>query len=340
MKAIYLIKNGKSEIAFEQRETPMPVLHDNSVLIQVEGFGLNYADVMARLGLYDDCPPLPAILGYDVVGRIHQVGKKVSGFQIGDRVLALTRFGGYAEYAVADARVISKIGDNVDIAHATGLATQYTTAYYCAYEAVNLFAGDWALVHAAAGGVGNGIAQLCLRKGVNIIATAGSEDKIQLLRSMGIDKVINYRKEDYVEKIKEWGLHKKIDAVFDSIAGDNVGKGFKMLNAGGRLVMYGASKLSESTNKLVVLKNALQFGIYHPAEFMMSSKSILGVNMLRIADNKPEIIQRCMNEIVKLYDEKQIQPLPGKVYPLSALAQAHNDLENRITMGKMAIRWE
>ena len=339
MKAIYLVKNGKSEQAFEQREVPDPICSDDQVLITVEGFGLNYADIMARLGLYDDCPKLPTIIGYDVVGVIEKIGKNVIGYQIGDRVLALTRFGAYATKAVADARVISKIGNDVDIAQATGLATQYSTAYYCAYEAVNIFPDDVVLVHAAAGGVGNGIAQLSKLKGAIVIATAGSDEKIKLLRNMGMDHVINYRKEDYVTKIKSIGLHKKVDVVFDSIAGDNIGKGFKMLNAGGRLVIYGASKLTESTNKLIVLKNALQFGIYHPAEFMMASKSMIGVNMLSIADNKPEIIQRCMNGIVKLFEQKQIKPLEGKIYGIEELVQAHNDLENRKTIGKMAVKW-
>lgn len=339
MKAIFLKKFGKSTEAFEMREVPKPEPSGGEVLIKVEGFGLNYADVMARLGLYDDCPKLPTVLGYDVVGRIEKVGKDVGHLKEGDRVLGLTRFGGYAEYAVADARVVSSIGDDVNIADGAALATQLSTAYYAAYEAVNLFEGDLVLVHAAAGGVGNGIVQLCKLKGCKVIATAGSDQKIEMLKKMGVDYPINYRTENYVDRIKELGLHKKVDVVFDSIAGDNIGKGYKMLNAGGRLVMYGASKLSESTNKLIVLKNALQFGIYHPAEFMMSSKSILGVNMLRIADNKPSIIQRCMTEVVSLYNNKKIQLIPGSIYGIDQLAEAHAMLENRSTMGKLAIHW-
>jgi NADPH:quinone reductase-like Zn-dependent oxidoreductase len=340
MKAVFLNSTGKSEKVFEVKETPQPKAHKGAVGIKVEAFGLNFADVMARLGLYDDCPKLPTILGYDVVGTIDEVGEGVTNFAKGDRVIGLTRFGGYAQYAVADTRAIAKIPSSIDVNTATAMATQWTTAYYAAYEAVNIFSGDNVLVHAAAGGVGNGIVQLALLKGATLIATVGSDDKAALIKALGAQHVINYNKENYVEKIKELGLYKKIDLVYDSIAGSNIGKGFKMLNAGGKVVMYGASKLTDNSwNKLNVLKNALAFGIYHPAEFMMTSKSILGVNMLHIADNKPEIISRCMNAVVALYNEGKIKPIIGDTFGIDDLATAHNALQNRATVGKLAVKW-
>lgn len=339
MKAMVLTGYGKADKVFECREMPEPNMLDHQVKIKVKAFGLNYADVMARLGLYNECPKPPVVLGYDVVGEIEAVGKEVKNWHIGQQAIALTRFGGYAEYVVADQRAIAEVPANIDSAAATGLATQYTTAYYATHELVNIFPGDVVLVHAAAGGVGSGILQMCLLKGATVIATAGSDEKINWLKSMGATYTVNYRKQDYVEEIKKWGPHQKVDIVFDSIAGSNIGKGFKMLNAGGRLVMYGVSKLSESTNPLIVLKNALSFGIYHPAEFMMSSKSILAVNMLNIADHKPEIIQRCMQASVAYYASGKIDVPHTKVVPLSALAEMHAALENRSTMGKIAVMW-
>jgi NADPH:quinone reductase-like Zn-dependent oxidoreductase len=340
MKAVFLTGTGKSEKVFEVREVDNPSIHKGCVGITVEAFGLNFADVMARLGLYDDCPKLPTILGYDVVGTIDAISAGVEGFEIGDRVIGLTRFGGYAQYAVADARAIAKIPASIDVNTATAMATQWSTAYYAAYEAVNIFPGDNILVHAAAGGVGNGIVQLALLKGAAVIATVGSDDKAALVKGLGAQHVINYNREDYVEEIKKLGLYKKIDLVYDSIAGSNIGKGFKMLNAGGKVVMYGASKLTDNSwNKLNVLKNALAFGIYHPAEFMMTSKSILGVNMLHIADNKPEIISRCMNAVVALYNEGKIKPIIGDTFGINDLAKAHDALQNRNTVGKLAVKW-
>src|SRR4029078_6400285 len=124
MKAIYLVKKGRPENAFEIRETVVPVPKPNEVLIKVEGFGLNFADLVAREGMYRDAPPRPFIPGYDVAGTIEKTGSEVKHLNIGDRVTAMTRFGGYAEYAVTDARACVKISSDVRLATACSLTTQ------------------------------------------------------------------------------------------------------------------------------------------------------------------------------------------------------------------------
>ena len=169
MKAIYIVKYGSANEAFEFRETPKPVPKAGEVLVKVEGFGLNFADVMARKGMYEDAPPIPSLIGYDVVGIVERVGSNVTNVLEGDRVTALTRFGGYAEFALTDCRAVAKISDSLSITVGTALTTQFCTAYYCAAEAVNLFEGDRVLIHSAAGGVGTALMQYALHKGVKFL---------------------------------------------------------------------------------------------------------------------------------------------------------------------------
>ena len=179
MKAIFLIKNGLAEKAFEIRETSIPNPNSGQVLIKVEAFGLNFADVMARNGMYKDAPPMPCVLGYDVAGKIEKIGEGVTHLKIGDRVTAMTRFGGYAEFAITDARATAIIPETIDAASATALTTQYCTAYFAAAEMVNLHPGDKVLIHSGAGGVGTALIQFAKYKQCEIFSTAGSEEKIK-----------------------------------------------------------------------------------------------------------------------------------------------------------------
>ncbi|MBL0310078.1 MAG: zinc-binding dehydrogenase [Bacteroidetes bacterium] len=215
MKAIYLIKHGDADEAFEIRETPMPVPRPGEVLIKVEGFGLNFADVMARRGMYKEAPNVPGLIGYDVCGTIEMVGSSVKHFAEGDRVAAMTRFGGYAEYALTDERAVTKIPNNINIAEATTLTTQYCTAYYGAAEMINLHPGDRVLIHSAAGGVGTGLMQYALWKGCEVFATTGSDSKVELLKAQKAHHVINTRTVDFDDYIDEQTKGDGVDVIFD-----------------------------------------------------------------------------------------------------------------------------
>ncbi len=339
MKAIYIVEHGDADKAFELRETPKPDPKPGELLVKVEGFGLNFADVMARKGMYKDAPPLPAVVGYDVCGTVEKIGAGVKGFEEGDRVTALTRFGGYAEYALTDARAVAKISEKPGVAEATSLTTQYCTAYYCAAEMVNLFEGDRVLIHSAAGGVGSALMQYARYKGCEIFATTGSESKVELLKTAGAHHVINTAKDDFEEFIEETTKEVGVDVIFDAVGAGFIRKGIRALAAGGRIVCYGAADMSDSKNIFYQLSKAIQFGIYHPAVFMLNSKSLIGVNMLRIADNKPLTLKRCLENVVRLYEAGIFQPSSGKVFKADEIAEAHKYLESRKSTGKVACRW-
>jgi len=340
MQAVVLVKHGNPERAFELRELNKPEPKEGEVRIKVDAFGLNYADVMARKGMYKDAPPLPAVIGYDVVGYVDKLGPGADEELLGKRVIALTRFGGYAEYVVANQLVVQPINETLTNAAATALATQYSTAYYASNMATNILEGDHVLIHAAAGGVGLALIQLAKLKNCVIYATASSDMKIKMLEDLGVNYPINSEEVDFVEEVENIRGSDGLDLIFDSIGGSSVKKGFGLLSAGGRMVCYGGSKRSDGRGLLNDIKLALGFGLYSPISFMMKSKSLIGVNMLRMADERPAIIKEAMENVIDLINKKIVPEPIGRAFPVSDLSEAHNLLESRESVGKLAIEWK
>ena len=338
MKAVVLKKYGSASQAFELREVKTPIPAKGEVLIQVAYSGLNFADVMARKGLYKEAPPLPCIIGYDVAGTVLETGAGVNNVKPGDRVMAVTRFGGYAEKVVTDARAVIAIPEGWDAVKAIALTTQYATAWFAAAEMVNLHKGDKVLIQSGAGGVGIALIQFAKHKGCEIFATAGSPEKIDYLKDLGVHHPINYTTQDFKDEVIRITNGKGVDAIFDAVGGSSVKKGMSILSAGGRLVCYGASVLSNK-NLLGKIKAGLSFGFYHPAMLMMPSKSIIGINMLKIADNKPDMMQHCLQSVVQLAKEGVFVPKVSQVFPIAEIAKAHTMLESRQTIGKVVMQW-
>lgn len=342
MKAAVLVRHGAPEDSFELRELPDPDPAAGQVRIAVDTFGLNFADVAARRGRYRDAPPLPSVIGYEVVGRIDRVGAGVTGLDLGQRVTALTRFGGYAEKALTDARAVAPIPDAMEDALAAALPTQGCTAYFAAEEMVRLHPGDHVLVQAAAGGVGTLLVQLAKRRGCIVYGTAGSDDKLQLLRDLGVDVPINYRKQDFVDAIRSQRGEDGIDVIFDSLGGAAVRRGLGLLAAGGRMVCFGAASHGDpgfGPQFLRDLRFAASFGFPHPIPLLMNSKSIIGINMLRLADQRPLVLKRCLDEVVRLALDGTLKPVVGGRYSIAQLAAAHAALEGRGTTGKLSVAW-
>ena len=340
MKAVYLTKYGKSDQAFEIRESDIPSIADDEVIIEVKSIGLNFADVMARNGLYPDAPKNPAVLGYDVAGTVYQKGKEVNHVSIGQRVAALTRFGGYAQYAKTFAEGVSPLPDNISFEEATALATQGCTAYFCAEECVQLHAGDNVLVHAAAGGVGSLLVQYAKHKGCKVYGTASSS-KQNFLKENGVDVPIDYTSREFDKLIQSDLGDSSLDVIFDSIGGPTFKKGMKILGQGGRIVSYGAASQMDKGKKSIVatLKVGLGFGIFSPIALLMKSQSIITVNMLRIADHRKHVFQHVFSEVMKLAEDGVLKPTVGKVFSIDDFAQAHDYLEKRSSTGKVVVNW-
>ena len=338
-EAIVLIQKGNAHKAFEQRSIELNEPIGNEVLIEVESFGLNYADVMARNGLYREAPPMPCVIGYEVVGRITKVGEKSSSDWIGKRVVAFCRFGGYSKHVITNDTAIVEIAD-MNAGDALALCTQSVTAYYMAEYLSPIREGDHVLIHAAAGGVGTILIQLAKKRGAIVYAKIGTESKRDLVKSLGADFVINYNESNYEVQIEMLLNGQRLDISYNPVAGSTFKKDFKLLGSGGRLVLFGGAEMSGTKwGILSTLNFVRKMGFMIPIGLMMRSKNILGVNMLKIADNKPKIMTHCLQEVVNLYKQKEIIPQVGGVYSVSDISIAHEELENGKTIGKLVIFW-
>lgn len=340
MKVITLVREGDAHKAFEVREMPVPIPGEKEVLVRVSHFGLNYADVMARKGLYNGRPPLPCVLGYEVVGTVEDAGREVTHVKKGDRVLAFTMFGGYAQYACADTRAVVRISPDTCAEEATALATQYCTAWFAACQMVNLKPGDRVLVHAAAGGVGTALVQIARWKGCEIFGTASTPEKLEYMKEQGVHHAINYKQTPFDKTILDILGDNKLDVAFDPIGGRSFRKSMSLLGAGGRIVAYGASEWSASRGRLTdKLKLAFGFGFLHPIALLMQSRSVIGVNMLRIGQSRPEYLQQCMLEVYEAYQNGILRPTIDSVHLAENISEAHLRLEKRKTIGKVVVKW-
>ena len=339
MKAICLVRFGEASEAFEIRETRMPEAGQGEVLIKVKSSGLNFADVMARRGLYRDAPPLPAVLGYDVAGVIEKIGPGVTGLEPGQPVVGFTRFGGYAGYVTTQAGAVSSIPEGFDYARATALGTQACTAIYLAEEATRLYPGEKVLIQAASGGVGQLLIQLARYYGCEIFGTA-SGSKMEFLKELGVDHPIDYTREDFFKTISLMGV--RLDVVFDNLGGRRYKQGLKLLGPCGRILSYGAADQNKgaSTSRWDTLKLGLGFGFHSPIPLVVKSQSMIGVNMLRIADHRPEIMKKLLGRAVELATQGILNPRLDRTFPAEKIHEAHAWLESRKSMGKVAIEWE
>lgn len=338
MKTVYLTKHGRPDKAFEFREELMPVCKPDEIRVRVAASGLNFADVMVRKNLYDGAPKLPAVIGFDAVGWVDDRGSEVHDFNIGDRVAVLSKFGAYAEYLCTPCHAAVKIPSNMDLVDAVALPVQYLTAYYAAAELVTLRARQRVLIHAGAGGLGRALIEWCLYKGCEVFSTAGSTTKINLLKQQGVHHPILYTEQDFVKCIQQITEGKGVDVVFDGIGGANARKSFRCLSAGGRLVLHGASVFSSGH----ILQKAIQFvrfGWFHPLQLMLSSKSMIAINMMEMAREHPQLIHTLLVELLKHCNEGIFKPTAPHRFNVKEVAKAHAFLENRESHGKIALVW-
>lgn len=338
-RAFLLQKPGGADSAFALVEVNLPVkVPDGCVRIKASAFGINYADVMMRHGLYREAPPLPYVMGYDIEGEVIAKDENVESFELGDKVFALTRFGGYAEIVDVPVAGVALLPKSGETGIGVALATQCVTAIYGSVLSQTLLPGEKVLIHAAAGGVGTALVQIALSKGCTVIGVAGGDEKSEYLRKLGVHHVIDHNTTSFISYVKQH-LNGRVHAIFDAVGGKQVKEGFRILNPGGRMVIMGASSLSGKKGILPLIKLVFGFGFFTPIRFMSKSQSLIGVNMLKIADYHPEMISFCMNQAVSLFNQQVLKPHIGNIYSHTELIQAHQDMEDRKSIGKFVVTW-
>ncbi|MCB9245250.1 MAG: zinc-binding dehydrogenase [Flavobacteriales bacterium] len=340
MQAVVLQKYGNAEQALTIREWPKPIPKPHEVLIHSEGFGLNYADVTARKGLYGAAPPPPCILGYELVGTVVETGTDVPINLLGKRVVSFTRFGAYGEFVTAPAKALIEIDEEMPLGDALALTTQYATAWFAFFRSANVQEADRVLIHSAAGGVGQALIQLAILKKCEIVALVGSEEKKEFLKRYPIARTINYRTSNYPDLIRSSIGPRPIDVSFNSAAGRSFKEDLNLLSTGGRLILYGAS--SRSNIRPVILANlklVWNMGLLIPIKLMLNSISVSGLNMLKIGDDQPDRLKACMLELMAMYKQGKIKPVLDSEFPVSQVAEAHRRMEEGRSMGKIVVKW-
>jgi NADPH:quinone reductase-like Zn-dependent oxidoreductase len=339
MRSVWIPKPGPPEV-LEVREVPDPVPGPGDVLIRVRGAGVNFADVSARMGFYPDAPPRPCVVGYEVSGVVERVGQAPNGtdgggLAQGQRVLALTRFGGYAEAVSVPAAQVFPMPDAMSFEEAAAIPVNYLTAVLMLYRFGNARAGDTVLVHAAAGGVGMAAIQLCNAVGADVIGTASSS-KHEALRAAGVKHCIDYRTEDFEQAVRRVTNGRGVDIALDATGAFR--KSYRCLAPLGRLVCFGLSSASAGMepNKLRAVMSILSLPFFHPIKLMNDNKAVIGVNLGHLWDHIP-MLRREMTMLLEGYDKGTIKPVVGRTFPLVQAAAAHRYMQERQNVGKVVL---
>ncbi len=339
MKAWVLTAHGRPADVLRWQECPEPTAGEGQVSIESEAAGLNYADVMAVKGLYREAPPLPSVLGYETVGRVIACGHGVPTDLLGRRVVAITRFGGFAQRAITDHRTIMPIPEDMPAATALALATQGCTAWYMARIARPLRRGERVLVHSAAGGVGHLLVQLALQAGCEVFAVAGGPRKMEHLRALGAHHVIDRKSVPYAEEVRRRLGDATLDVSFNAVGGSSFKQDMRLLGAGGATVLFGGAERGARTGFFGTLRFVWDMGLLVPVFLMMSGRSLIGVNMLRIGERAPELLRECLAHTVGEAVQGRLVPAVHRVLPAKQLPEALSELEEGGTIGKVVVRW-
>jgi NADPH:quinone reductase-like Zn-dependent oxidoreductase len=331
MRAVVITKHGGPEVLqVEQRPDPRPGRGD--VAVEVKAAGINFADLMARLGLYPDAPKPPCVIGYEVAGVITAVGDGVErDLQVGQRVVAPTRFGGYAELAVARADGVVPLPDAMSFEEGATVPIAYATAWEALMRAANLQRGERVLIHAAAGGVGIAATQIAKRAGAEVWGTA-SPAKHDAVRGFGVDHPLDYTRSGWERSVP------KLDVVMDALGGASFRRSYKLLRGGGRLVCFGASGVvaGENRNLLQAAKTAVRMPRFNLIKQMSDSKSVIGLNVLTLWDEF-QSAERWTGPLTELLADGTIKPVLAQAFPFDRAGDAHRYIAERRNVGKVVL---
>ncbi len=331
MRAVVIARHGPPEV-LEVQQRPDPQPGPGEVLIEVRAAGVNFADLMARQGLYPDAPKPPCVVGYEVAGTVAALGPGADpSLEIGQRVMAATRFGGYAERVATRADGVFPLPDSLSYEEGAAIPITYITAWEALTRAGNLQSGERVLIHAAAGGVGIAATQIAKRTGAEVWGTA-SPAKHEAIRGFGVDHPIDYARTGWERTVP------KLDVVMDAIGGASFRRSYKLLRAGGRLICFGAASLVEGERRNVVhaARTVLTMPRFNLIKQMSESRSVIGLNMLTIWDEFQSASRwtPAMNELLA---DGTIRPVVAQSFSLDHAADAHRFIGERKNVGKVVL---
>lgn len=336
MKQVWITRHGAPEV-LEVREAPDPEPKPGEVLIRVAAAGVNFADILARMGLYPEAPRTPFVPGYEVSGQVERVGAGVEGFRPGDRVAALTAFGGYSEAVCVPAGFVYAIPPNLSFEKAAAIPVNYLTAWLMLVRLANVQPGEKVLVHAAGGGVGLAALQICRWRGAEVIGTA-SASKHERLKELGVSAAIDYRNQDFEVEVRRLTNGRGVDVVLDAVGGRSVRKSYRSLAPLGRLFIFGIASIATGTRRslLAVLKTVRSMPSFSPIRLMQENKGVFGVHLGRLWE-RGDILAAAAREIVDLVGRGIFDPVIACTFPFDAASEAHAYIQARRNFGKVLL---
>ncbi|MCX4026463.1 NAD(P)H-quinone oxidoreductase [Endozoicomonas sp. SM1973] len=323
MKAVEITGPGGPDVlSITERKMPEP--KTGEVLIKVAAAGINAPDLLQRKGKYPPPPGASDIPGLEVAGEVVKVGEHVTQLKVGDKVCALLSGGGYAEFAVAAADLCLPIPDSFSMVEAAALPETFFTVWHNVFERGQLTAGETLLIHGGTSGIGTTAIQLAVAKGATVYATAGTKEKCDLCLKLGASAAINYREEDFVEKIKAYTEGKGVSLILDMVGGDYFPRNLSCLAVEGRLVQIGMQHGATSEISLW--------------QIMSKRLTITGSTLrARSVEDKAKIAAELKGKIWPLLNSGAVKPVIHSTFPLAEAKQAHQLMESGKHAGKIIL---
>jgi synaptic vesicle membrane protein VAT-1 len=341
MRAVVLTGTGGPEV-LQVQERPDPAVGPAEVRIAVRAAGINFADTMARVGLYPDAPKAPCVLGYEVAGEVESVGEGVTGFKPGDRVMAGTQFNGQAELVTVAAEQVLSLPERLSFEQGAAFPVNYGTAYAALIVMGSLRQGDRVLIHAAAGGVGIAATQVARNVGAEIYGTA-SASKHEAIRAQGVAHAIDYRSEDFEAEVMRLTGGQGVDLVIDALGPASFRKDYRLLRAGGRLVMFGLSEASPGGSRSIpaALRSLAAMPLatmpwWKSLNVMNENKGVFGLNMLSWWEREGNL-DRVTEPLIADLGAGVLEPVIAASFPFDKAGEAHEYIAQRRNVGKVVL---
>jgi NADPH:quinone reductase-like Zn-dependent oxidoreductase len=340
VRAVVITEHGGPEVLrVEQR--PDPIAGPGQIRVAVRAAGINFADLMARAGIYPDAPPPPCVIGYEVAGEIDSVGEGVESFAVGDRVIAGTRFGGYAELVAVDEGQAIPLPEALDFEQGAAFAVNYATAWAALVVMGGLKPGERVLIHAAGGGVGIAATQIAAGIGAEVFGTA-SAAKHDAIRAQGVEHPIDYREADFATEAMRATGGEGLDLIIDALGPSSFRKDYRILRSGGRLVMFGLAEVQtgEKRDLPALLRGLARMPLatlpwWRSLRMMNENKGVFGLNLLKWWDD--EGLDRLLEPLRDGLERGAFTPVVAAGFPFERAAEAHRYLGERRNIGKVVL---
>jgi NADPH:quinone reductase-like Zn-dependent oxidoreductase len=341
MRAVVITKHGGPEV-LKVEERPDPPVGPGEVRIAVKAAGINFADLMARSGMYPDAPKIPCVVGYEVAGEVESVGPGVESHKVGDRVIGGTRFNGQAELVAVPEDQVFPLPKKLSFEEGAAFPVNYATAYAGLVIMGGLQEGDRALIHAAAGGVGISATQIAKSRGAEVFGTASSS-KHDAIREQGVDHAIDYRTQDFADEVMRITRDEGVDVIMDAIGPSSFRKDYRILRPGGRLIMYGASELQSGDRRNIgsALRGLARMPTatmpwWKSMAVMNENKGVFGLNMLHWWDQEGGL-NRATEPLMAALEAGDLKPVVAEAFPFDRAPDAHRYIHERRNIGKVVL---